>query len=54
MGRVKDVMLAGNAYGALRDIASISQEREWVSGPGAWHPGLLPYIQVSRLSVVAK
>jgi PmbA protein len=26
-GRVKDVMLAGNAYTALKDITAISQER---------------------------
>ncbi len=54
VGRVKDVMLAGNAYDALRDITAISREREWVSGPVAWFPGLLPYIQVGGLSVVAK
>ncbi len=53
-GRVKDVMLAGNAYAALKDIAAISREREWVSGPFAWYAGLLPYIQVGKLSVVAK
>jgi PmbA protein len=53
-GRVKDVMLAGNAYAALRDIVAISREREWVSGRGVWLPGLLPYIHVGRLSVVAK
>jgi PmbA protein len=54
VGRVKDVMLAGNAYDALKDITAISREREWVSGPLAWYAGLLPYIQVGRLSVVAK
>lgn len=54
VGRVKDVMLAGNAYDALRDITAVSREREWVSGPFAWFSGLLPYIQVGGLSVVAK
>jgi PmbA protein len=54
VGRVKDVMLAGNAYDALKNIAALSQEREWVSGPYAWWPGLMPYIQVNKLSVVAK
>jgi PmbA protein len=29
-GRVKDVMLAGNAYSALKDITGMSKEREWV------------------------
>jgi PmbA protein len=32
VGRVKDVMLAGNAYSALKEITAISREREWVSG----------------------
>lgn len=50
VGRVKDVMLAGNAYQALQDIVAISQEREWVSG---WISGLFPYIQVGKLSAVA-
>ena len=51
VGRVKDVMLAGNAFEALKDIVAISQEREWVSG---WFTGLVPYIQVGKLSVTAK
>lgn len=54
VGRVKDVMLAGNAYEALKNIIALSQEREWVSGPYALWPGLMPYIQVEKLSVVAK
>ncbi len=54
VGRVKDVMLAGNAYAALKDIAAISREREWVSGQLGRYAGLLPYIQVGKLSVVAK
>lgn len=54
VGRVKDVMLAGNAYAALKNIAAISQEREWVSGPYAYYAGLFPYIQVGKLSVTAK
>ncbi len=54
VGRVKDVMLAGNAFDALKDIAAISKEREWVSGPFAWFAGSMPYIQVGRLSVTAK
>jgi PmbA protein len=55
VGRVKDVMLAGNVYDALKDITAISQEREWVSGPYTWFfNGLMPYIQVGGLSVTAK
>lgn len=54
VGRVKDVMLAGNAYEALKGITAISQERDWVSGPFAWFAGLMPYVQVGKLSVVAK
>ncbi|MBN2146759.1 MAG: TldD/PmbA family protein [Anaerolineales bacterium] len=54
VGRVKDVMLAGNAYNALKDIVAISQEREWVSGAYAYAAGLMPYVQVGKLSVVAK
>jgi PmbA protein len=51
VGRVKDVMLAGNAYDALKDIAAIGDRAEWVS---AWLPGRMPYIQIGKLSVVAK
>lgn len=54
VGRVKNVMLAGNAFNALKDIQAISQEREWVSGPFAYVNGLIPYIQVGKLSVTAK
>jgi PmbA protein len=54
VGRVKDVMLAGNAFEALKDITAISKERQWVSGPWAWVNGLIPYVQVGKLSVTAK
>ena len=54
VGRVKNVMLAGNAFNALKDIEAISQEREWVSGPFEYVNGLIPYIQVGKLSVTAK
>lgn len=54
VGRVKDVMLAGNTFDALKDIIAISKEREWVSGPWTWFAGLMPHIQVGRLSVIAK
>jgi hypothetical protein len=39
---------------ALKDITAISKEREWVRGPYAWFTGLVPYIQVGKLSVTAK
>jgi PmbA protein len=51
IGRVKDVMLAGNAFEALKNITAISQEREPVSG---WFSGLIPYIQIGKLSVTTK
>ena len=54
VGRVKDTMLAGNAFTALKAISAISKEREWVSGPWSWFTGLIPYIQVEKLSVTAK
>jgi PmbA protein len=54
VGRVKDVMLAGNAFDALKDIIAISKEREWVSGPWSYFSGLMPYIQVGKLSVTTK
>jgi len=53
-GRVKDVMLAGNAYAALKDITAISKEREWISGSFSYFSGLFPYVQVGRLNVTAK
>ena len=53
-GRVKDVMLAGNAYAALNNITAMSSEREWNSGPFAWFSGLFPYVQVGSLNVTAK
>jgi len=54
VGRVKDVMLAGNAFQALKNIVAISQERKWVSGPYTFFDGLMPYVQVDKLSVTAK
>jgi PmbA protein len=54
IGRVKDIMLAGNVFEALKDITAISREREWVSGSWAYFAGLMPYIQVGKLSVTAK
>jgi PmbA protein len=53
VGRVKDVMLAGNAFEALKDITAISQEREWISGQYTWFTGLIPYVKIGKLSVTA-
>jgi PmbA protein len=53
VGRVKDVMLAGNAFTALKNITAISKEREWISGPFAQFSGLFPYVQVSKLNITA-
>lgn len=50
---IKDVMLAGNAYLALKDIIAISREIEWVSGSWAWFSGLFPYVKVGKLNVTA-
>jgi PmbA protein len=54
IGRVKDVMLAGNAFEALKNITAISKEREWAGGSWSWFSGLFPYIQIDKLSVIAK
>ena len=54
VGRVKDVMLAGNAFNALKGITAISKEREWVGGPYLYFSGLFPYVQVDALNVTAK
>jgi len=49
IGRVKDVMLAGNTYEALKNTAAIGDKAEWAGGSV-----LTPPIQIARLSVVAK
>lgn len=49
VGRVKDVMLAGNTYDALKDIAAIGDKAEWVGGSM-----IVPPVQIGNLSVVAK
>jgi len=49
VGRVKDVMLSGNTYDALKNIAAIGDKIEWAGGSL-----LTPPIQISKLSVVAK
>jgi len=49
VGRVKDVMLAGNTYDALKEVAAIGDKAEWAGGSL-----LTPAIKIARLSVVAK
>jgi len=53
VGRVKDVMLAGNTYDALKNTAAIGDHAEWIWGMfgGA---SRLPPIKIGGLSVVAK
>ncbi len=49
VGRVKDSMLAGNAYNALSNIYALSREREWIEGTL-----YTPYICIPELTVVSK
>jgi len=48
VGRVKNVMLAGNSYEALKEI-QLSSEAEWVGGSTC-----APAILVPAMSVVSK
>ncbi len=45
-GRVKDVMISGNAYQALRDIREISRDNRWV-----WGRMLFPYVLVNHVNL---
>lgn len=49
VGRVKNVMLSGNSYDALKRVEQIGAETEWVSGALQ-----APAIKVGGLSVTAK
>jgi len=49
VGRVKDVMLAGNTYTALKNIMAIGDTAEWAGGTL-----LTPPIQIANLSVIAR
>lgn len=51
VGRVKDTMLSGNVYDALKHIVAISNKAEWVSG---YFSGKFPYIKIDSLAVTAK
>ncbi len=47
VGRVKDTMISGNVYEALRDIAAIGSEAEWVGGALKTPPIYLSSISIS-------
>lgn len=49
VGRVKDVMVAGNTYDVLKSLAAIGDRAEWTGGAV-----LTPPIKVGKLSVVAR
>lgn len=49
VGRVKEVMLTGNGYDALRHVGAVGDEAEWT-----WGAVKTPPILIERLSVVAK
>ena len=49
VGRVKDVMLAGNTYTALKNIMAIGDTAEWAGGTL-----LTPPIQIANLSIIAR
>jgi PmbA protein len=56
-GRVKDVMLAGNTYDAIKNIEAIGDEPEWAGsmfGGAMGGAALVPPIKIGRLSVVAR
>lgn len=50
VGRVKDSMVAGNVYQALRQLAAVGRERRWVSGGSL----LLPHVCIAGLKVSTK
>ncbi len=52
VGRVKDVMISGNAFDALNDIISIGDTAEWVRGLPI--NGFFPQVQVGSVSVVTR
>ncbi len=49
VGRVKDTMVSGNVYQALKDIGAMGKEAKWVGG--ALH---IPAIYIPRLSVASR
>ena len=51
-GRVKDVMLSGNTYDAIRRVEAVGAEPEWTGSPYGGSC-LVPAMQFGGLSVVA-
>lgn len=49
VGRIKNVMIAGNAFEVLKDIVAISNNARWISGQY-----LFPHVYVKELSVSTK
>jgi PmbA protein len=49
VGRVKNSMVSGNVYQALKDIAAIGSEARWVGGFLQ-----TPHIYIPKLSVASK
>ena len=49
VGRVKDVMIAGNAIEELKNIAALGDKAKWVSGKYKF-----PHIYLKSLSVFTK
>ena len=49
VGRVKDTMVSGNVYEALKEVAAIGREGKWVGGRAR-----IPHVYCPRLSVSRK
>ena len=49
LGRVKDTMISGNVYEALKEVAAIGSEGKWVGGRAR-----IPHVYCPRLSVSRK
>jgi PmbA protein len=49
VGRVKDTMVSGNIYEALKEVAAVGKDGKWVGGRAR-----IPHIYCPRLAVSAK
>ncbi len=49
VGRVKDTMISGNIYEALKEVAAVGRDGKWVGGRAR-----IPHIYCARLAVSAK
>jgi PmbA protein len=54
VGRIKDVMLTGNVYEALKDIVAIGSQPEWVPDSFGFVTMYTPAVEIGSLNVVAK